>query len=97
MAHVGQFRLAPGGLAVKTAVGIARACVRVVPARLAVEVSGAIGIAGAILGAKALLTLIAERVQHVNRIKGLLFAQGISDYEPLSRKRRERLEGSDRT
>lgn len=30
--------------------------------------------------------------EHVNRIKGLLFAQGISDYEPLSRKRRERLE-----
>src|SRR5215207_10164165 len=27
--------------------------------------------------------LTAERVQHVNRIKGLLFAQGISNYEPL--------------
>ena len=37
-------------------------------------------------------TLTAERVQHVNRIKGLLFAQGISAYEPLLRKRRERLE-----
>src|SRR5215211_8745386 len=37
-------------------------------------------------------TLMAERVQHVNRIKGLLFAQGISDYEPLHRNRRERLE-----
>ena len=37
-------------------------------------------------------TLTAERVQHVNRMKGLLFAQGISDYEPLLRKRRERLE-----
>jgi len=37
-------------------------------------------------------TLTAERVGHVNRIKGLLFAQGISDYEPLLRKRRERLE-----
>ena len=36
--------------------------------------------------------LTAERVQHVNRIKGLLFAQGISAYEPLLRKRRERLE-----
>jgi transposase len=36
-------------------------------------------------------TLIAERVQHVNRIKGLLFAQGIGDYEPLHRNRRERL------
>jgi transposase len=37
-------------------------------------------------------TLTAERVQHVNRIKGLLFAQGISNYEPLHRNRRERLE-----
>jgi transposase len=36
--------------------------------------------------------LIAERVEHVNRIKGLLFAQGISDYEPLRRDRRQRLE-----
>ena len=34
-------------------------------------------------------TLTAERVEHVNRIKGLLFAQGISDYEPLLRKRRD--------
>ena len=38
-------------------------------------------------------TLTAERVKHVNRIKGLLFAQGITDYEPLPRNRRERLEG----
>ncbi len=37
-------------------------------------------------------TLIAERVAHVNRIKGLLFAQGIGDYAPLSRNRRKRLE-----
>ncbi len=37
-------------------------------------------------------TLVAERVAHVNRIKGLLFAQGISDYEPLRRDRRRRLE-----
>ena len=36
--------------------------------------------------------LTAERVEHVNRIKGLLFAQGISDYEPLLRKRRTRLQ-----
>ena len=36
--------------------------------------------------------LIAERVEHVNRIKGLLFAQGISDYEPLRRDRRRRLD-----
>jgi transposase len=38
-------------------------------------------------------TLIAERIIHVNRIKGLLFAQGISDYAPLRRDRRKRLEG----
>jgi transposase len=37
-------------------------------------------------------TLTAERVEHVNRIKGLLFAQGIGDYEPLRRNRRARLE-----
>src|SRR3954452_13744230 len=37
-------------------------------------------------------TLVCERVAHVNRIKGLLFAQGISDYEPCRRDRRERLE-----
>jgi transposase len=37
-------------------------------------------------------TLIAERVEHVNRIKGLLFAQGVGDYEPLRRDRRARLE-----
>jgi len=36
--------------------------------------------------------LIAEQVKHVNRIKGLLFSQGISGYEPLRRSRRLRLE-----
>jgi transposase len=36
--------------------------------------------------------LIAERITHVNRIKGLLFAQGVSDYAPLRRDRRARLE-----
>ena len=30
-------------------------------------------------------TLTVERVQHVNRIKGLLFSQGVSGYEPLRR------------
>jgi transposase len=35
--------------------------------------------------------LTAERVRHVNRIKGLLFAQGIRDYRPLRRDRRQRL------
>src|SRR5215203_7127586 len=37
-------------------------------------------------------TLVAERIAHVSRIKGLLFAQGIADYEPLRRDRRPRLE-----
>jgi transposase len=37
-------------------------------------------------------TLIAERVEHVNRIKGLLFTQGAVDYQPLRRDRRTRLE-----
>jgi transposase len=37
-------------------------------------------------------TLIEERITHVNRIKGLLFAQGISGYAPLRRDRRARLE-----
>jgi transposase len=37
-------------------------------------------------------TLLNERIAHANRIKGLLFAQGISDYEPCRRDRRERLE-----
>jgi transposase len=35
--------------------------------------------------------LIAERVEHVNRIKGLLFSQGVFGYEPLRRDRRQRL------
>ena len=37
-------------------------------------------------------TLTVERIQHINRIKGLLFSQGISDYEPLRRDRRQRLD-----
>jgi len=36
--------------------------------------------------------LVAERIEHVNRIKGLLFSQGISGYEPLKRNRRQRLD-----
>jgi transposase len=36
--------------------------------------------------------LVGERVRHVNRIKGLLFAQGVFGYEPLRTGRRERLE-----
>jgi transposase len=38
---------------------------------------------------KALLT---ERIVHTNRIKGLLFAQGVGEYEPERKDRRERLE-----
>ncbi len=37
-------------------------------------------------------TLVGERVRHVNRIKGLLFAQEVFSYEPLRKGRRERLE-----
>ena len=37
-------------------------------------------------------TLLVERVRHVNGIKGLLFSQGISDFEPLNKDRRQRLE-----
>jgi transposase len=36
-------------------------------------------------------TLIGERIEHVNRIKGLLFSQGVFDYEPIRRDRRTRL------
>ena len=36
--------------------------------------------------------LTHERIRHVNRVKGLLFGQGITGYEPLRRDRRKRLE-----
>lgn len=36
--------------------------------------------------------LTNERVRHVNRVKGLLFGQGVSGYQPLNRDRRTRLE-----
>ena len=36
--------------------------------------------------------LTVERVGHVNRIKGLLFSQGITEYEPVRRDRQARLE-----
>lgn len=35
--------------------------------------------------------LVQERVRHVNRIKGLLTGQGITDYEPVHKDRRARL------
>lgn len=37
-------------------------------------------------------TLLKERIQHTNRIKGLLGGQGVRDYNPLRRDRFERLE-----
>ena len=37
-------------------------------------------------------SLVVERIRHVNRIKGLLFAQGVGDYEPLRTNRRARPE-----
>jgi transposase len=36
--------------------------------------------------------LMIEQTRHINRIKGLLFGQGITGYEPIRRDRRERLE-----
>ncbi|MEQ1754294.1 MAG: IS110 family transposase [Micropepsaceae bacterium] len=36
--------------------------------------------------------LIAERVKLVNRIKGLLFCQGVAGFEPLKRDRRQRFD-----
>jgi transposase len=36
--------------------------------------------------------LTNERVEHVNRIKGLLFSQGVSGYEPLRRDRWQQLD-----
>jgi transposase len=37
-------------------------------------------------------TLLKERIQHTNRVKGLLGGQGVRDYNPLRRDRFERLE-----
>jgi len=45
VAHVGKLRLPPGGLAVKAAIGIGRARMRVVLALLAMEVGAAVGVA----------------------------------------------------
>ena len=43
------------------------------------------------LSPRARRTLVAERVEHVNRIKGLLFsAEGISDYEPIEERDRRK-------
>jgi transposase len=37
-------------------------------------------------------TLLKERIQHTNRIRGLLFSQGIRDYNPLHKDRRKYLD-----
>ena len=37
-------------------------------------------------------TLLKERIQHTNRMRGLLGGQGVRDYNPLRRDRFERLE-----
>jgi transposase len=37
-------------------------------------------------------TLLKERIQHTNRIKGLLSGQGITDYDPLGKNRHARLD-----
>ena len=37
-------------------------------------------------------TLLQERIRHTNRIRGLLFGQGITNYNPLHKNRRENLE-----
>ncbi|MDP8915815.1 MAG: IS110 family transposase [Pseudomonadota bacterium] len=37
-------------------------------------------------------TLVSERVQHTDRIRGMLMAEGIADYDPLHRDRRGRLD-----
>ena len=37
-------------------------------------------------------TLLKERIQHTNRVRGLLSGQGVRDYDPLRRDRFERLE-----
>ena len=39
-------------------------------------------------------TLLKERIQHTNRIRGLLGGQGVRDYNPLRRDRFERTRGA---
>ena len=54
VAHIGEFGLSPGGLSVKTAIGIAGTRMRVVLALLSMKVRTVV-VAAAILGAKTLL------------------------------------------
>ena len=55
VAHIAELRLPPGGLAIKTALGIAGARMRVVLALLSVEIAPAIFVAAAVHGAEALV------------------------------------------
>src|SRR5262249_33545178 len=55
VAHVAELRLPPSRLAVKSAVGIGRARMRVILSLLPVTVAPAVIIAAAVLGAEALL------------------------------------------
>lgn len=41
---------------------------------------------------RELKTLVGERVRHANRVRGVLFAQGVGDYDPRRPDRRVRLE-----
>src|SRR5947207_10152117 len=43
-------------------------------------------------GSRARATLLRERIRHTNRIRGLLFGQGITNYNPLHKNRRKSLE-----
>src|SRR5258708_32399218 len=55
VAHIAKLCLPPGGLAIKSAVGVAGTGMGVVLALLAVEVRAVIIVTAAVLGAKALL------------------------------------------
>ncbi len=41
---------------------------------------------------RELKTLVGERIRHVNRLKGVLFSQGIGDYDPRRADKRDRLD-----
>src|SRR5665213_4269525 len=53
VAHIGEFGVPPGGLAVKPAVGIAGTGMRIVLALLAMEVRAIVILAATVLGTKA--------------------------------------------
>src|SRR5437868_12293775 len=63
--------------------GEPRVCAMTVPPRPSEEAGGR--------GPRERGTLLRERIRHTNRIRGLLFGQGIANYNPLNKNRRERL------